>query len=346
MLPFFGFRKTGQQGWSDRLPEIDADRCLLAGSILATCDRCQNACPHGAIVQDDDCLGIDTEACTGCGLCQPACPPAAITVLPVLPESGQEALAICPKAEHAGDVTLPCLHAIDLPMLADMHGRGIRSLEIRTGDCSACELGHASGFDDRLALFNRMMESRGLDPLGAMRRTGRSADSRRFESPDSPDAARRRLLLGLAGRSEEGDSSRRQALVALLEQGKDSTSGAVVCQAVPTISPSACSGCDLCARICPEGAIRLMTDQQGMAWYDIRPGACSGCGLCADLCESDAIAIEPAGTGKDVKVALDSRMCAACGAGFHQTCVDLPDSRLCPTCQKTNHQSKLFQVLP
>jgi Pyruvate/2-oxoacid:ferredoxin oxidoreductase delta subunit len=60
------------------LPEILAERCVHSVLETARCHACVDSCPRDAWVLDDESLGIDTEACDGCGLCAAACPQAAI----------------------------------------------------------------------------------------------------------------------------------------------------------------------------------------------------------------------------------------------------------------------------
>ncbi|MCB1425976.1 MAG: 4Fe-4S binding protein [Zhengella sp.] len=351
MLRLFGPRNPR---WPDRLPatpDIDPDRCLLGGDIAAECQLCKNVCPQGAIVQDEDCLGIDTQACTGCGLCQPVCPPAAIDMVPALPERpagpgrAASALAICRRSDQPEWATVPCIHAIDLAALAGLHARGIGQLDIRIGDCARCDLGRPGGFDDTLALFNAMMESRGLATLAVDDAQDQPPRLQEYQAPDRPDAARRRLLLGAVAHAGQERTWRRQALVRLL-LNRPAGDGEARCQAVPHIDAEACIGCDMCTRVCPEGAIRLVKNDTTGAAYELVPDACSGCGLCAAACDSKAIDIEKGGTGKTGAIALHHLTCAACGAGYHQPCVRVSESRLCPTCQKTNHHAKLFQVMP
>ena len=46
-----------------------------------------------------------------------------------------------------------------------------------------------------------------------------------------------------------------------------------------------CAGCNICAEVCPEGAISV----ENIAMID--PQKCTGCGSCIDECPNDAISL-------------------------------------------------------
>ena len=116
---------------------------------------------------DEESLGIDTEACDGCGLCAPACPQGAIIPhqanLPVLSGSRTSALFACEKAGVNGkDGIIPCLHALGLQELLQLYRSGMRRLCVATGDCASCIRGGVLQLPDLLEQLTGMLESRNL----------------------------------------------------------------------------------------------------------------------------------------------------------------------------------------
>jgi adenylylsulfate reductase subunit B len=50
-----------------------------------------------------------------------------------------------------------------------------------------------------------------------------------------------------------------------------------------------CTGCGICADICPEDAIKMTRD---MAYPESVPGKCDGCMTCLKECPFDALEVE------------------------------------------------------
>ncbi len=49
-----------------------------------------------------------------------------------------------------------------------------------------------------------------------------------------------------------------------------------------------CTGCGICADVCPEGAIRMTRE---MAYPEPLPGRCTGCLICVHECPFEAIEV-------------------------------------------------------
>ena len=124
-----------------QLPEIDGGRCVQSRSLLATCQACVDTCPHSALVMDDEMLGFDQTACSGCGQCQAVCPQDAIQIGPRPPVKGKSALLACKKATTPGYEAreIACVHQFGLEQLARFHLDGVRHLVVETIDCGSCE---------------------------------------------------------------------------------------------------------------------------------------------------------------------------------------------------------------
>lgn len=45
-----------------------------------------------------------------------------------------------------------------------------------------------------------------------------------------------------------------------------------------------CCGCSACCAICPNGAIRMIEDEEGFAYPQVDGDKCVGCYLCLKVC--------------------------------------------------------------
>ena len=58
---------------------------------------------------------------------------------------------------------------------------------------------------------------------------------------------------------------------------------------VARVDPVTCSGCGVCADVCPYGAPAMLTEGPFSGRAEINPVLCKGCGLCVASCRSGAL---------------------------------------------------------
>ena len=76
-------------GESQILPVVIAERCVHTQLTQASCRACVDACPVDAWVIDVESLGIDTESVTAAGFAASACPQGAIVSQRVMVSAGR-----------------------------------------------------------------------------------------------------------------------------------------------------------------------------------------------------------------------------------------------------------------
>ncbi len=359
-----------------RLPEVLAERCVHSLIEQATCRRCVDACPTRAWVIDDERLGIDAARCDGCGLCAPACPQAAIVgaVEPLrvgassgryggrhvsrgsaTPGATPAAMLACERAwaDASGPGVVPCVHALGLRDLARLAAAGCRRLVAATGDCDGCPRGSAVRLEARLADLARLLDSRRLPLLRLERLDGVQWQAARADAaPDAGPAMGRRSFLRRGLGLAVDHAAAAFELTAAERRGVDPVSGLLprtdasraVVPVAPVIDEARCTGCDACARLCPQGAIRVELGEAAPA-YRLEPAQCTGCGICVDVCADAAVRLTGWIPAAPSAVPLMQAACSSCRVSFHRPVLVAGSGPVrCPVCESRGGQDRLFRV--
>lgn len=352
----------GIHRWLDRvksetaLPQVLAERCVHSLIEQASCRACVDACPRAAWLLDDEELGLDTEACDGCGLCVPACPQAAIEQdhrPRAYQYKGQRiALAACERAGVSGDGVMPCVHSLGLAELLGLYGQGVRKLLFARGDCKRCERSAVSrSFADLTENLRRLIRSHGLSPLSVREHAPREWEQRReflSRATHSQGLSRRGFMREVLGEVVEhcqpsgaAETGPEQAvpLSDILPEG----AACGLFPHVPHIDPVLCLGCSACVSLCPHGAIALY---QQPTRYAVEALRCSGCGVCVDVCDAQAVTLAAWRHAEGQVVELLRTACDVCGAPFLQPTAREQEHALCQACTAAGRKKwHLFQVL-
>ncbi len=316
-----------------RLPQIESSDCVYSQFRGASCRACVDACPRNAWLLDDYALGLDVDACDGCGLCVPVCPTGALHKdFPwVIRHLGGRSLALF-ACERSGileqEGILPCVHMLGLRQLTVLHTSGVSSLLLATGDCDHCAWKPGTGLVQRLESFNRLLRQRNLPPMNLLVYTkklwlkifaqevviGRGTQLQRrafFAAAASPNKLQQQLAV-----LDPLNLKACQTLAPGSLLPGDESHAELLWPWAPQLDIRRCEGCDACFRLCPVAALELVPDEQGLV-YRIRAAQCTGCGICADVCEQQAIRPIAEANVPLSQIPLIQKRCAKCGNPYH-----------------------------
>lgn len=344
----------GQTDYPLHIPEIFGERCVHAITEQSSCRACVDSCPPGAWLLDDDGLDLDTQACDGCGLCAPACPQGAIQqpreVLHGEWRGRQVAAVACERSGvRSGAGMLPCLHTLGERELLRLHRAGVTHIISCSGDCSRCERNNGGTLEQHLSRVNQVLLPRKqgrLSHVGTDRaKWQRLADRLTLAEADGPSLSRRAFFSASVKTSARllGLHADEQQLFQAPGELLGQTRPGLPLPYVPQIDQQRCNACNACARLCPQGAIKLVRDAAGDA-YQLQPTLCTGCRICSDSCDRDAIQIKSGVVPPADRIALTSAHCASCGVPFLYPGDVTERQSLCVICRRTDHQRRLFQV--
>lgn len=347
--------------------------CLALRSGPAACSACTNRCPSSSIKAGNDCFTVDAD-CLSCGQCAAACPTGALRVKgfenPEPLPGGNIVRVECHKvpASLSGHtaIRVPCLGGISPAQwlgIAEKAGDR-RVVLIDRNWCSLCSAGSATKPDhpaqDALEQADAILSEVGwpVSRRPHFQKEPLPASLMPAEIPaERPESLARRALFRRIGREAQravGDKAPAEAGSArvLRRRGMQlpereqllstahrlAETAGMAMPAAPFVRlevSAACHHHQLCARLCPTGALSLY-EHDGSAGLEFDAHNCTACGLCARNCPERAIRIAPAAEAPAPQVAqrltaLSERPCARCRSPF--TGADSQPE--CPTCRRS-----------
>lgn len=267
--------------------------CPLSRTGMATCRRCQQVCPTGAISLDAG-PQIRWSACTGCGACAAVCPTGALELphMPLLPAGEDGSLVLACRAVQS-QAPLPCLAALSAEALAQALAQAVRRVEVRLGECEACVNGPAMAARRPLVPWvASVARALGLERLEVVERREPARLAHMVPAVD------RRWLLRLYPASSPPKRAPSWLPGRDVADGKRGT----------VLRVGDCFLCPACVHACTAGALRI--DEGKLFFFAER---CNGCRACADACGFGALQVQAcASEGVQVLAEAKGYICHRC----------------------------------
>ena len=267
--------------------------CLNSIQKKTPCDACGAACPQGLSIHGAQ---PDWRACVDCERCVAACPTQAIArsdarrrVLDAaIGSASAHATIACERYRGRADATLACLSCLSWDELAAYALR--TPLAIKTSPCRECP--DAASVARVREVLSQLRSFFGADEFArrVLPRAPRTPDAAR-EGASLRSSERRRVLASmsqtvrkgaahLAGPPADGRSFFARAMLvdalsALPEEDRPRVHWRTL------VEDGACTGCGICASMCPHGAISLMTAREAAVFADLSPKT-PGTSACGD----------------------------------------------------------------
>lgn len=345
------------------MPGFRPERCVRYRYAYSECERCADACPHGAIRLFDAGVEVQASRCQSCALCVSACQTEALHQARVsaghllkAADGSKRMTIVCTPSQAEADATVPCLGALHPVVLADLSRQGVAVELAGTEHCAGCA--HVVKAADMMRASLQAHELLcGAGDFGRDAPLTLRADAPDAGKREQPDMSRRSLFRRVAGHGADVLSGRFDAapaplkviravapfvperkvlLNAMFAEAGEAAVTLARHDAIPAEDwkvAGGCSHCEACVRVCPTGAMQLLENNSAwrLAFLNDR---CVACDVCAEACQpgvlrqTDTEAVIINRQKGRLLAAVSKRRCALCDRVF----VDEGGGETCPIC--------------
>ena len=353
---------AGRMAAPDRPPiMLDTKRCVHAHNRFSKCDACITSCPVGAL-QLSKTIELNEQACIACAACLPVCPVGALSgddgakdlghCISRLPQKEVIELVCAqhtaadsgPAGTSAAIRTDGCLASFGPSVYAWLLASGTTQVIVRLDACASCSLGKVQPQITRtLASVSQLtVANDATKRVLALEASRADWKPRPLITTKNPPLSRRDLFRALVSEGpklaaqilpfEENSATeaktppleRRRLLNALKRLGADGVSIASENDlgVVKLSANEKCTACGACARVCPTGALRFVSQGDNFR-LTIVPSACTDCGACLALCAPAALqrngvpSFAELTASEPMVLRADAlRVCVKCGAKY------------------------------
>ena len=330
---------------------VEANNCVNQDN-LKVCERCKDACPHGAIDFENNRPKVDTSKCTVCGLCFSECPVRVFDIEIDLTEFFQNKknyLVGCYLSDlkEELDIKVPCLGLLNEELLTTLALDGGGQVVLDTSKCQTCPQKEVYNFIknyiERANLLihyykgeGEVRELKEEEDISALKAENEVFELFEEEGGKKPFVSKKiNVPLWRQLFFEKVKLLNRE------EVCYRPTEEPSLRFTTPKLDPQKCKRSNVCSFWCPTKA--LSSDEKAVYFTQI---LCTDCGLCEKICPNGAITLEkkfvPRWNIMGAKTVVgkgEKKTCKGCGKEF----VGPPGEEYCLYCRKEREMENLIK---